>query len=288
MEKGFEMPRSARIILFALVLLSGCSFAREVHRRSSLMSYLYPNASEPPKVSPEGIRLRLPLKVGIAFVPAESHFPQMQMHSIDSIVPATSDKRLLGVVKNAFQSRDWVSQIVIIPSGYLTPGGGFANLDQLSRMFGVDVIALVSIDQFQSSDPYPISFLYLSIIGAYVLPLDHNDTRTLIDAAVFHVPSRRFLLRAPGQSRITGHSTAVDVAESMRERSHKGMEMAMADLSVNLGREVDTFKEGIISGERNDVDVINRQGTSIRTSGSIGWMGLLALIFLVAVRRCVS
>jgi rhombotail lipoprotein len=250
------------------------------------MSYLYPNASEPPKTSAEGIRLRLPLKVGIAFVPAESHFPQM--HSIDSVVPASSDKRLLGVVKDAFKSRDWVKEIVIIPSGYLTPGGGFANLDQLSKMFGVDVIALVSVDQFQSSDPSPISFLYLSIVGAYVLPLDHNDTRTLIDAAVFYVPGRRFLLRAPGQSRITGHSTAVDVAESMRERSHKGMEMAMSDLSVNLGREVDTFKEGIISGERNDVDVINKQGTSIRTSGSIGWIWLFPLILLVVVRRCFS
>ena len=61
----------------------------------------------------------------------------------------------------------------------------------------VDVVALVSVDQLQSSDPGRLSFLYLSVIGAYTLPLDRNDTRTLIDAAVFHVPSRALLLRAP-------------------------------------------------------------------------------------------
>jgi rhombotail lipoprotein len=280
---------SRRIVIAAVLgmaLLAACSFSRQVHRRSSLMSYLYPNATEAPQPSAQGVRLRLPMKVGIAFVPADPRFSQY--HGMESGLAGTSEKRLLNVVRDAFRSRDWVKEVVVIPSNYLTPGGGFTNLDQLSQMFGVDVIALVSVDQFQSSDPYPISFLYLSIVGAYVLPLDHNDTRTLIDAAVFYVPARRFLLRAPGQSQITGHSSAVEVEQSMRERSFKGLEMAMADLSVNLSKEVDTFKQGIISGDRNDVDVINKQGTSIRTSGSVGWFWAFSLLLLVAFRRSSS
>ncbi len=277
---------SRRILITALlglVLLLGCSFARQVHRRSNLMSYLYPKATEAPQPSTQGVRLRLPLRVGIAFVPSEA--PSGPYGGASAALPGTVEKSLLNVLRDAFKSRDWVKEVVVIPSTYLTPGGGFANLDQVSQMFGVDVIALVSIDQFQSSDPYPISFLYLSIVGAYVLPLDHNDTRTLIDTAVFYVPARRFLLRAPGQSRITGHSTAVDVADSMRERSYRGLSMAMTDLSVNLSKEVDAFKQDIISGERNDVDVINKQGTSIRTSGSIGWLWALSLLLVVAMRR---
>jgi len=277
---------SRRILITALlglVLFLGCSFARQVHRRSNLMSFLYPKATEAPKPSAQGVRLRLPLRVGIAFVPSEAAYGRYG--GMDATLPGTVEKRLLNVVRDAFQSRDWVKEVVVIPSTYLTPGGGFASLDQVSQMFGVDVIALVSIDQFQSSDPYPLSFLYLSIVGAYVLPLDHNDTRTLIDAAVFYVPARRFLLRAPGQSRITGHSTAVDVSESMRERSVKGLSMAMTDLSANLSSEADRFKQDIISGERNDVDVINKQGTSIRTSGSIGWFWALSLLLVVAMRR---
>jgi rhombotail lipoprotein len=275
--------RIVAAMVFGLALMTACSFSRQVHRRSSLMSYLYPNATEVPTPSAMGTRLRLPMKVGIAFVPPDAN--NAAYGGVQSVVPVTSEKRLLDVVKKAFRSRDWVKEIVVIPSTYLTPHGGFANLDQVSRMFGVDVIALVSVDQFQSSDPYPISFLYLSIVGAYVLPLDHNDTRTLIDAAVFHVPARRFLLRAPGQSQITGHSSAVDVQSSMRERSYKGLDMAMADLSVNLSKEVDTFKQDVISGDRADVDVINKEGTSIRTSGSVGWLWASSLLLLVAFRR---
>jgi rhombotail lipoprotein len=280
---------SRRILIAALlglVLLLGCSFARQVHRRSNLMSYLYPKATEAPQPSSQGVRLRLPLRVGIAFVPSEAASGPYGLYGgASAALPGTVEKSLLNVLHDTFKSRDWVKEVVVIPSTYLTPGGGFANLDQVSQMFGVDVIALVSIDQFQSSDPLPVSFLYLSIVGAYVLPLDHNDTRTLIDAAVFYVPARRFLLRAPGQSRITGHSTAVDVSDAMRERSVKGLSMAMSDLSVNLSKEVDTFKQDIISGERNDVDVINRQGTSIRTSGSIEWLWALSLLLVVAMRR---
>jgi rhombotail lipoprotein len=275
--------RIAITAFLGIALLAGCSFSRQVHRRSNLMSYLYPNAAEAPQPSSQGVRLRLPLRIGIAFVPAD--VIHSQFRGMEAELPGTVEKRLLNVVRDAFRSRDWVKEVVVIPSTYLTPGGGFTNLDQLSQMFSVDVIALVSVDQFQSSDPYPISFLYLSIVGAYVLPLDHNDTRTLIDAAVFYVPARRFLLRAPGQSHITGHSNAVDVQESMRERSFKGLEMAMSDLSVNLSKEVDGFRHDIISGERNDVDVINKQGASIRTSGSVGWAWALALLLLVALRR---
>jgi len=266
-----------------LSLLTGCSFSRQLHRRSNLMSYLYPDAAHAPEPSLEGVRLNLPLRIGIAFVPPDQKLPRFG--GIDSVVPGASEQRLLGVVRDAFKSRDWVREIVVIPSTYLTPGGGFTNLDQVARMFGTDVVALVSVDQFQSSDPLPISFLYMSIIGAYVLPLDHNDTRTLIDAAVFYVPARTFILRAPGQSRITGHSSAVEVEQSMRERSNRGLEMAMSDLSTNLSTEVDAFKGRVIRGERGDVDIISRQGLSVRKSGSIGWIWALSLLLLVAVRR---
>ena len=270
-------------ITMALALLMGCSFSRQVHRRSNLMSYLYPDSAQAPQPATEGVRLHLPLRVGIAFVPPEKK--STQFGGIETVIPGASEERLLGVVRDSFKSRDWVREIVVIPSTYLTQGGGFANLDQVARLFGTDVVALVSVDQFQSSDPLRISFLYLSIIGAYVLPLDHNDTATLIDAAVFYVPARTFILRAPGQSHITGHASAVEVEQSMRERSNKGLELAMGNLSKNLSAEVDAFKGKVISGERGDVDIVSREGVSVRKSGSIGWIWALSLLLVVAARR---
>src|SRR5262249_44097182 len=131
--------------LLALCALGACSTSRHVVRRSSLMSYLYPESLEAPPANPN-VRLQLPLRVGIAFVPPE---PAHSRYAGDfrSAFPPDAETRLLSIVKKAFAGRDWVSDIVVIPSSYLTPGGGFRDLDQVTRLFNVDVVALASLDQ---------------------------------------------------------------------------------------------------------------------------------------------
>jgi rhombotail lipoprotein len=153
-------------------------------------------------------------------------------------------------------------------------------------MYGVDVMALVSVDQVQHTDPRWYSFTYLSIVGAYVLPGDANDTTTLIDAAVYDVASHTFLLRAPGQSRMKGSSTWAYREVQLREHSAKGLQAAMTDLAKNLDAEVASFKAEIASGDRKDVDVVDRQGVSLRQSGgrnfggSFSWIEALGALVL--------
>lgn len=276
-----HMKRTTTLLLVVALFALACSHSRQYHRRSSVMGYLYPEAQSAPAPNPAGARLQLPLKIGIAFVPPDAVSKTPYQGEWRAIVPSGTERQLLDIVKRAFQGRDWVGRIEIIPSSYLTPRGGFANLQQVSRMLGVDVIALVSVDQVQNSDPTPISFLYLSIIGAYVLPLDHNETRTMIDVAAFHVPTQTFLLRAPGVSRVTGRSSAVDVSESLREASEKGFQQAMTEVSKNLDVEVERFKDEVRTGERADVDIVTAQGQSVRHGGSFGWPGALAGIFIL-------
>lgn len=281
------MRRRILAALAIALLVSACSYSRQVHRRSNLMSYLYPNATSPPEPAPGGAQLRLPLRIGIAFVPGEPARGHRTMMA-PTILPPDGEKRLLDIVRKSFQGRDWISQIVTIPSTYLVPQGGFDNLRQIGQLMNVDVIALVSVDQMQSSDPRRASFLYISIIGAYTLPLDRNETRTLIDAAVFHVPTRTFLLRAPGVSTITGSSTAMDVEAKLRERSLKGFEMAMSDLAKNLNGEIDGFKASVASGERKDVDIVTSKGQSVRHGGAMDGTALLMIVAglaAIAVRR---
>ncbi len=249
-----KLPRLVSLLLVA-ALLAGCTYSRRIQRRSDLMGYLYPGADAAPATNPSGVTLQLPLKLGIAFVPGVATETRCGRCPDRRPVPAASEKKLLDIVKSAFQGRDWVSQIVMIPSVYLRPGGGFENLRQAARMHGVDVVALVSVDQLQSSHPEKISFLYLSVVGAYLLPLDHHDTQTLIDAAVFHVPSETFLLRAPGLSTVKGRAAAVDVDRDLEARSGTGLKLAMEDLSKNLDVEVEQFKSQVVSGERKDIDI---------------------------------
>ena len=268
-----------------VVALAGCVTASRVERRSNLMSYLYPDASGPQTPNPAGARLQLPLRIGLAFVPPDRG-QSRYAGDFRSTFPAATETRLLNIVKRNFQGRDWVSDIVVIPSAYLVSRGGFSNLDQVARLMNVDVVALASIDQLQVSNPRRASFLYLSIIGAYVLPLDKNETRTMIDVTAFHVPSRTFLLRAPGTNVITGTSSAMDVEAKLEERSVKSFEMAMADLSKNLSVEVDQFKAAVASGQVKNVDIVTKEGKSVRGGGSFGWLGAcVALLALALVMR---
>jgi rhombotail lipoprotein len=267
--------------LLALLVLGGCSYYRQVRRSSNLMSYLYPDRMEAPPPNPN-VRLQLPLRIGIAFVPPE---PVHARYSGDfrSVFPPDSEGRLLSIVKKAFQGRDWVGDVVVIPSSFLTQRGGFENLDQVAQLMNVDVIALTSLDQLQVSNPRRASFLYVSVIGAYLLPLDRNQTRTLIDAAVFHVPSRTLLLNAPGISSISGSSTAMDIEAKLDERSLKGFELAMQDLAKNLNHEVDRFKASVASGERKDVDIVTREGKSVRGGGAFAWWDAIVVGLLLAL-----
>lgn len=275
------MPKRL-ILLFTVALLAGCSYSRQVQRRSSLMSYLYPSATAAPEPAPGGARLQLPLRIGIAFVPPDS--PSGHPSNVRALFPPDAEKRLVDIVRKSFEGRDWVGKIQMIPSDYLVRQGGFENLEQVARLMNADVIALVSVDQLQVSDPRRVSFLYLSIIGAYLLPLDHNETRTLIDAAVFHVPTRTFLLRAPGVSSITGSSTAMDIDVALRERSARGFQMAMSDLAKNLDSEVGSFKESIKTGARPDVDLYTAEGQSVRQGGDFGALEvLLGAVLLLAL-----
>ena len=287
------MSRSPRVSLLAAVLALlalGCNTPQTTTRRSSLMDYLYPKQQSAPAPNPAGARLKLPLKLGIAFVPGGSASWRVQ-----SLLAPGQEKPLLEVVRQSFKDKPWVSEIKLVPSTYLRPGGGFENMDQVARMYGVDVMALVSVDQIQYTDPRWYSFTYLSIVGAYVLPGDANDTRTLIDAAVYDVASHTFLLRAPGQSQMKGSSTWAYREVQLREHSAKGLQLAMTDLAKNLDAEVASFKAEIASGDRKDVDVVDRQGVSLRQSGgrnfggSLSWLeafgALLILGLALRLRR---
>ncbi|WP_243317998.1 rhombotarget lipoprotein [Geothrix paludis] len=268
----------------ALLAFLGCNMPETHVRRSSLMDYLYPKEKAAPMPNPAGARLKLPLKLGVAFVPGGTASWRVQ-----NLMAPGQEKQLLDVVKRSFQDRPWISEIKLVPGAYLRPGGGFENMDQVARMYGVDVMALVSVDQVQNTDPRWYSFTYLSIVGAYVLPGDANDTNTLIDAAVYDVASHTFLLRAPGQSQVKGSSTWAYREKQLREHSAKGLELAMTDLAKNLDAEMGAFNAEVARGERKDVDVVDRQGVSLRQSGgrnfggSFGWieaLGALALLGL--------
>ncbi|MEJ2467823.1 MAG: rhombotarget lipoprotein [Campylobacterales bacterium] len=265
--------------LFILVLLDGCTFmTQERHHSSSVVKYLYPKKQV--AVKPQVPTLALPLNVGIAFVPA-SDWKGRQ--------PTEDEKQaLLEEVASHFRAYDFVKKIEIIPSAYLRPEGSFANLDQIRTMFGVDVIALVSYDQYQFTGEGVASLSYWTIVGAYIIPGEKNDTHTMVDAAVYDIASRKLLFRAPGVSHIKGRSTLVNINEQLRKDRVEGFQIASRDLAKNLDEELAKFKEKVKQSPES-YKVVHKEGYT--GGGSVDSLVLMLMAFaggagwMVARRR---
>lgn len=235
--KEFTLSWIARSALMSLVLAvaSGCAGMRGQHTTTSVVDYLYPNAKNEP-IAEQGIPvLSLPMRVGIAFVPERS----------GSTLTEAKKTELLEKVAANFRKLDFIKSIEIIPSAYLTPQGGFPNLDQIRTMHGIEAIALVSYDQKQFTDEGIASIVYWTIVGAYVVPGEKNSTYTMVDSVIMHIPSRKMLFRAPGTSQIKGYSTPVNLSEKLRSDSEQGFNLAVDKMIPNLEQQLAAFQEKV-------------------------------------------
>jgi rhombotail lipoprotein len=269
-----------RAFLCALLFLAlaGCAGLFGTPTRqgvsSSLVDYLYPKGEPPPAQAGGTPHLQLPLKVGIAFVPSS--------YSGELALPESERMRLLNDVKARFMGRDFIEEIAVIPEAYLRSSRGFESLEQTARLYGLDVMALVSYDQVTHSDERTASLLYWTIVGAYTIKGNKNDVQTFVDTAVFDVPTRTLLFRAPGVSKVQGTSTLVGLERDLRAKQQQGFEQAMTDMTVNLDNELSVFKERI----RTDGSV----RVTRAESGGGGAMGIaiLALLAFAASRPAKS
>jgi rhombotail lipoprotein len=257
--------------LFIAILLTACASLFGSGGRqgvsSSLVDYLYPQGEVPPKQ--EGVipHLQLPLAVGLAFVPSQSSNTQ--------VLSEAQRMKLLNDVKKSFHGRDFIREIAVIPDAYLRSGRGFDALEQTARLYDLDVMALVSYDQVAHSAETTSSFLYWTIVGAYLVEGNKNDVQTFVDTAVFDVATRKLLFRAPGVNEFKSSSTLVDVERDVRAAQQKGFELAMADMTVNLDKELAVFKERI----RTDGSVrVTRAAGSDAGGGGVSSAAFLALL----------
>jgi len=262
--------------LIITVLLSGCTtFMQQITdqgmRRgvsSSLVDYLYPSGETPPEFDDSVPKMQLPLRVGISFVPS---------HADDAIALTASHKsELLNKVKSAFSDKPFISEIVVIPDTYLRSNRGFKSVDQVSRLYSLDVMALISYDQVVYTDDTRASLLYWTIVGAYFINGSKNDINTFVDVAIFDVESHKLLLRAPGTDEVIAKSALINSSEKLRTARQGSFDSAIENLSANLESELSSFKERIKKDK--SVEISYRPGFS-GGGGSMGWLALIVFMF---------
>jgi rhombotail lipoprotein len=145
----------AVLALAFCVALAGCASvdkSSEQRQVASVLKFLFPGAQQPPPPSDTVAVVQVPFRIGVAFVPDEAD-PAFRLSETDRLKLATQ-------VRDAFARYPFIREIEAVPSLYLEPGGGFANLDRIAALLRLDVIALVSYDQVQHAGASGWSFLY--------------------------------------------------------------------------------------------------------------------------------
>jgi rhombotail lipoprotein len=237
------VSRCSRAFLLWLsiaVLLGGATacFSTTHGRRSNVLEYLYPEGK--PATPASLVELELPLSVGLVFVPEKNEYKRA--------IHGREQQALLEKVREAFLETEEVDRIEVVPDSFVTPGGGFENVRQIRSALGVDLVALISYDQTQFDDPNLASITYWTIVGAYVVPGNENETHTLVHASIFDIESQAMLLNASGESVVEGRVTALDLERSLREDRVSGFHLAVDDLIANLGGALVEFREQAKSG----------------------------------------
>lgn len=284
-QKGIVMHTRKLLLGVLLLALGGCA-GTQSRLVSNTYEFLYPN-EQARQVEPQMAVLEVPVRVGIAFAPTTRvHNNAFNLwtgkHTGGQDLAAARKQQILRDIADAFRGKEFIAAIEIIPDAYLRQNGGFENLDQLSTMYDIDVMALVSYDQLQATDEGASSLAYWTLVGAYVVSGEKNTTTTLIDTAVFDIDSRRMLFRAPGVSEVKESSTLVNLSEALREDSEKGFSEATGEMIRNLDEELERFREKI----KEQPETYRIQ----RTGGGGGGSELfllfpLSMLFPVTARR---
>jgi rhombotail lipoprotein len=242
----------------------------ETRNSSSLVNFLYPDGKLPPREDaiPE---LHLPLRVGLAFLPSQS--PGNYANLDDP-----HKEQILERIRKRFADRKFVADIVVIPDYYLKSGSGFDGLQGVQRLYGIDVMALVSYDQVTHRDDNNWSLTYLTIVGAFVIPATNHDVVTMMDLAVVDPATRSLVLRAGGTDGSHEHSTLVEAQSDARVAGAKSFDAASAQMIANFDTALNSFETSVHEGRAN-VRVVNRNGTPTGSGGG-GGMGLAGVVFL--------
>jgi rhombotail lipoprotein len=238
------------------------------HATTPLVQFLYGQDAVP--VTDASVELKLPIRVGLSFLPTE-------MNS-GSIPTAAQRAEILEAVRQKFSALPYVTEIVIIPDYYLNArhGNGFEQLQQLSRLYHLDLFALASYDIVAQSQSNKSSFTYLTIVGAFFVHGDDQEVQSLVDLAVIEPQSRQLVLRAGGTSYVKGRSALIDLEKNETQRVQRGFEEASAALLVNFETELHGFEARVREGTA-PIKVVRQA-----KSGGGGALDATLLIFLLA------
>ncbi len=260
-----------RVLLLLVVwVLSSCSVLghhkTKNMRSTGLVSFLYPDGNLPQENARP--HLKLPLNVGLAFVPESHHGPQLSQ---------AFQQELLQSIQSNFADKHYVNQIKIIPSMYLKHGGKRASLDYLKQMFAIDVVALVSYDHITRRSQNITSLAYLTVVGGFIFKGTEFDSSTMVDLALVEIETKKMLLRAAGVAQSRARSTDSQAKVSYDQLTRKNFTSAMSQMNGNLAVALTDFEMRLRNKEDESIKVSHRPGYKMQVGGLM-WLLLMGWV----------
>lgn len=229
-------------LLISLLASAGCAtFRADVHtvqKQSNLADFLF--GGKAPQKPAQKAPLTIPAKVGVTFVPDDP--------ATKNIPDTTKIEVIESVRSQLVKHTKYIASAQSIPPMYLTPKGGIGNLEQVARQFDVDVIVILGANQFQKYERNPFAaFMDITIIGAFVIPGNTVDTSTVLEAAVYHVPSRALIFRTDGTNETSSRSTFYNSFRSAQNAAVNSIEEASKKLVISIGKALMHFENFDVS-----------------------------------------
>jgi len=244
------------VAVISAVLLAACASVGTTRQQSSLMGYLYPDGQPQPQ-STAVAAVKLPLRLGIMLAPTvdTQRSGYILTPRVNQPLSTGDQVAYLEQIAAEFRTSPEFKDVQVIPSSYVQEGGGFKNMDVLASMYSVDAIAVVSYDQLQTTDEGKDSFLYWTVLGAYVVDTEKNASTTFVDTAMFDVKSHKLLFHASGTSHSASTGTLANNSEEVRGASHQGFVDAFAAMATDISTNLKTFKDKLSGNDQFKITV---------------------------------
>ncbi|MCW8879991.1 MAG: rhombotarget lipoprotein [Kangiellaceae bacterium] len=266
---------STLLLILATLTLSGCLTQGRHGVSSNLVNYLYPDGERPAHAQDQVPHLRLPLRVGIAFIPETVSDYRFSLSE-------TEKHNLLQKVSQQFEGRPYIQSIDIIPELYLRQGKGFQTISQIAALHDLDVMALVSYDNVSITEENTLALTYWTIVGAFIFPGEKTQSQTFVDTAVFDIKTKKLLFRAPGSATADGLHNAIGQIGKKRKIRMKTFEQAVEKMTVNLDAQLSGFRERV---KKQEVATVSYRKGYSGGGGSYSWGGIILLWLLIRFTR---
>jgi rhombotail lipoprotein len=248
------MTRTWRRVAFASITGVACTGCfSPPPARSGALDYLTRKGCE--GVDDADVKVKVPARIGVALPPAETSdaaakagLPPTAHRVAATTIPDARRQDLVTRVVDSIRQREGIGPVQVVPTSYLSAGGGFAELGRAGSSFGFDLVAVVSWDQFRFDGEGRAAFDFGTLEGERAVEGGPDETVTVMDAALFDVATRALLVRVAGDSRVKASKIAASTPEGLRDTSLAGFDDALKDLTGKLDAAMTEFTGKLAKG----------------------------------------